>query len=163
MSVFCQGYEDRLGWGFYGDTEYTEESPLVIDGAVGQIEINGLRDTTERRFLPVTGDLWENNKITMPVVGRGFIFRLDFKVKADSNNSHFDLLVDIGGETPVVISRKVLQIVKGINTEQVFSEVVSGFALDAFIENGGKIYIDSTDDNVELSIYDIGIHIMLVL
>lgn len=153
------GLVSENGWGYYQDGTYTESVPLAIDNARVQIEIDGAGSNTETGYSPSAGALWDttNDKITMNSVGDSFTFRLDFKAKASANNSFFNLQLDIGDDSQIVIAQKTLQMVKGVNVEQVFSETLSGFALSTFITNGGKIFLDTSVDSVNLEVYDIGI------
>lgn len=150
-----------LGWGYYQDNTYTEWSPLAINSARVQIPINWLGTNTETGYLPASWDLWNttDNKIMMDSIWDSFTFRLDWKAKAGSNNSYYDIELDIWDGSSIVILKNTLTIVKGINVEQSFSRTFSWFALATFITNWGKIYLNSTDDGVNLSVYDLAIHI----
>ncbi|MAI17152.1 MAG: hypothetical protein CBC71_06330 [Rhodobacteraceae bacterium TMED111] len=151
----------EYGWAYYQDDQYTEGSPLSVDNARVQVTINGNGGSTETRFLPDFGDLWDtaNNKINMETVGDAFLIRFDYKGKAATNNAYFDVQLDIGDGSPIVISQETKRFLKGTNKEQIFSDTISGFALETFISNGCKIYIDSTDDGADLEFYDFGIKI----
>lgn len=149
----------KIGWGMYDDSTHTLASPLAVNNSRVQLTIDGLGPTTETAYLPSTGDLWDttNNKITLNAVGDSFDLRVDFKAKANSNNGYFDLQFDIGDGSPVTIVEKTLSIVKGINTEQRFSETISGFSLATFISNGGRLYVDTTNDGINLDVYDLAV------
>ena len=95
----------------------------------------------------------------MPELWNSFTMRLDWKAKANSNNSYYDIELDIWDASPIVIIKDTLTIVKGINVEQSFSRTFSWFALANFITNWGKIYFDSSADWVNLDIYDLQINI----
>jgi hypothetical protein len=154
-------YRNALGWGYYDDSTYTEASPLSVNNARVQVEIDGLNTATETGYLPSSGDLWDttNNKILMPTIGDGFIFRLDWKAKSSNQNSYYSLELDIGDGSSIVIAGRTYQMVHGINQEQRFTDTITGFALDTFVANGGKLYFDSTQDGANISVYDLGIKV----
>ena len=153
-----------LGWAFYRDNQYTELNPLVSDDEIIYLTNNGLGATTEKSYLPDTGELWDttNNKIIASGIGDAFVMRIDFKAKAQKNFSYFSIGIDIGDGGSIVIVEKTLSMVKGINVEETFSETFLGFSLSSFNANGGKIFIDTTADPSIVSIYDIGINIAKV-
>ena len=153
-----------LGWAFYKDNAYTELSPLVSYNDVVYIGNDGLGATTEKSYLPNTGELWDatNNKIIASGIGDAFVIRVDFKAKAQKNFSYFSIGIDIGGGSPIVIVEKTLSMIKGINVEETFSETFLGFSLNTFNENGGKIFIDTTSDGSNISVYDISLNIAKV-
>ena len=153
-----------LGWAFYRDNQYTELSPLISNDEIIYLTNNGLGATTEKSYLPDTGELWDatNNKIIASGVGDAFVMRIDFKAKAQKNFSYFSIGIDIGDGSPIVIVEKTLSMVKGINVEETFSETFLGFSLNTFDANGGKVFIDTVADSANISIYDIGINIAKV-
>jgi hypothetical protein len=90
------------------------------------------------------------------VLGDSYDMRIQFKAKVNSNNAHFDFILDIGGAQGVIFSR-TLNHTKGVNAEGRYSIGVPIFALATFIANGGTLNIDSTQDSAAVSMYDIQI------
>ena len=153
--------QKKLGWGYYNDNQYTEASPLAVNNARVQVPINGLGLTTEKGFLPPDGELWDavTNDILMDTIGQGFNFRLDWKAKSADQNAYYDMELDIGDGASIVIIGKTIPMIKGVNIAERFSETISGFALANFVANGARIFLDSTADGSNISIYDIGIKV----
>lgn len=155
----------KSGWGYYQDNTYTESSPLVINNARVALSIDGAWSNTETWYLPNTGGLWDitNDEITLDAVGDSFIFRLDWKAKAGSNNSFYDIELDIWDWSTIDIIEDTMQMVKWVNAEQRFSRTYPWFSLTTFISNGWKLYFDTREDVVNLSVYDIWIVIKKLL
>jgi len=49
--------------------------------------------------------------------------------------------------------------IKGINVEQPFSETISLYGLETFEAEGAKIRINTTNDNLDLKVYDMSVYI----
>ena len=151
--------QDAKGWAYYDDSTYTSGSPLNIDNARTAISIDGAGPTSESRFLPGDGELWDtsNNLIIGRNLGDVLTVRLDFKGVANNNNSYFDIEFDIGSGSPNVIVSKTRVARKGSGNEQRYSITVQLYTLDTFITNGCKIYLDTTGSGHDYDFYDFGI------
>ena len=162
--IASQTLTAETGWGVWDDNTYTEGAPLAVNNARVQLTNDGANGNTTTTYLPTSGALWNTttNKIIMPSVGSAFILRLDFNAKTASVNSYFDWQLDIGDGAPdIIIAQNTRTFIKGTNTEQRFSQTITGYALATFLANGCKIYIDSTGSTHNISVYDIQMFIEL--
>lgn len=152
-------YRKAQGWAFYDDSTYTSGSPLNVNNTRAQVSIDGLGSFTEKRFLPTdTSDFWDttNDEITPENVGDAYEVRLDFTAVAGSNADKFDIELDIGDGSSVIILDQTFEMNKGQGNIEVFAWNAPIFTLETFVANGGKFYINTTDD---IDFYNFGLFI----
>ena len=153
---------ELFGWGFWVDSTYTSGSPLAVSTSSVQITCDGLGGSTELSYLPTNvTTFWDTSTgtITPEAVGDAFDFRLDFKCDSSAGGteaSQVTLILDIGaGGSPIVILQQAIPLpISGVNT---ISTGFPLFALTTFLANGGKFYL-YTDINT-VDVYDIDLFI----
>jgi hypothetical protein len=146
------------GWANYVDTQYTSGSPLIVNNARVQLTCNGLGAATNKEYLPAgVEDFWTDNKIYLGGVGDSGDLRINFTALPQAN-AFFDIELDIGTDTPNIIAVETENVPKG-NVETKFTIAFPIFSLDTFIANGCKIYINTTDSDKRVDIYNISIFI----
>lgn len=150
------------GWGNYADDQFdsSNSAPVVLNSTntLTQITNDGLGTATVVTHLPQnldnsppTLDLLVNNAI-QAVEGDAFDLRISFDATPDAIDSWFDVVLDIGDGSPIVIASQTVVLPKGTSTTRV---VVSFpiFAGPTFEANGCKVYIDTSlsGDNIDIS------------
>lgn len=136
------------GWAQYEDDTYTSGSPLSITAAGGDVllECDGAGSNTVTSELPSDGALlWDttNDKFLSGNIGDAFDVRVDFDAKNTNVTGAFDMKIDIGDPSGIVIVERTLTFAKGANTEQHFSIGFPLYSMATFVANGAKIYINS--------------------
>lgn len=146
------------GWAYYDDSQYTSGSPLNINNTTTQITINGLGSSTETSFLPLGASFFDTStsKITPETLGESYLLRFDYKAISATNNVQFNLQINIGGMSTVLVYDQTLSIIKGINTEQRYSIAIPIYCLSTFLANGGVIQIQTVNN---INFYDFGLFI----
>ena len=145
--------QTSTGWGVYRDDQFTQGSPQTVTGTAWQQIANNAASKNED-YLP-GGDtphsLYNGNIITPPSVGSTFNEYLSFVASINSQNSSFDIGIDIGGAVGVIfVNTNTLP--RGANVEHEFTIPVNGYMLDTFFTNGGKIMI-RTESGDTVSLY----------
>ena len=158
---------DPTGWALYADSTYTSGSPLAINNAKVQITCDALGSTTYKGELP-TGvtDLWDatNNKITPVNDGDAYSLRLTFNAQGPQN-AYFDIGLDIGTDiqaSPIVVAKETKIHPKGAGVTSGYSFDIPIFSRSTFIANGGKLFIDTSDDAIQLDVFDIVVYLCRV-
>ena len=143
------------GWAQYGDSKYTELSPLVVTtGTTSVIDIDGLSNTIKSQLPVGSSNLYDvsTSKITPISSGDGYVFTLGFKASNTSNNGDATIFVDIGGVFNRLFAR-VFRFPRGAGTAHEFYFSSSFYTLNTFLANGGLIKIESGTGDT--SVYDI--------
>jgi len=143
--------QSEKGHAVYFDTEFTEASPQVITSDDYVVLSNNKGNSVES-FLPYgTTTLYDGGEIIPPVVGAGFSGYISFFAKVNSNNSYFDIGIDIGG-TFNEIFQNANALIRGANVYQPYYLPINGYMLDTFNANNGVVKIRVKSGNT-LSVY----------
>lgn len=140
------------GWANYTDNQYTSGSPRTINNTRAQITINGLGTGTNTNYAPLNTTWWSNNTFMPVVVGESYVLRLSFKAVPSSPNDQFDVELQI--DTGNLVYVQSIEMIKGAGAEHLYSLTVPVYCLDTFLANGGKFFIN-TSDNIDF--YDFSI------
>lgn len=145
-----------FGWAQYTDTQYTEVAPLSFNANVKQ-QLPNNAGSTINTYLNEIQELWDNDKITPVAVGDAYSVRVGFKCKSGTGEQSVTLTLDIGdGVTPNEIYGSTQRLVKGNDTVTQMSFVAPIFALNEFMANGGKFYLES---NAIMELWEISVFI----
>lgn len=159
-SLITKEYVDRkLGWAVYGDSQYTEVSPLSISvGNTEIVDIDGLGNTITTYLPSDTINFYDTttSKITPTNIGDGYTFTLSFKGSSNSNNGSATIGVDIGGAIGEIF-RRSFRFPRGTNQTHEFYMPSQGYSLNTFVANGGEIKI--TSDVGTSEIWDISLQV----
>ena len=150
------------GWGNYADdaTDSSNSVPVVLNStsALTQITNDGVGTATVTDYLPQNLD---NSPPTLnlladdaiqAVAGDAFDLRISFDATPAAIDSWFDVVLDIGDGSPIIIASQTIVLPKGAAT----TRVVVAFPIfvgPTFEANGCKVYIDTSlsGDNIDLS------------
>ena len=148
------------GFGVYGDSQYTESSPLLIaQGNTEILDIDGLSGVYEDQ-LPegvVSFYDFDNSKITPQNVGDGYTFTVGFRGKSNSNNGSATFSIDIGGSIGEIFKRN-FRFPRGTSVIHDFYFTSQGYSLGTFVANGGIVKITSDTGDSEISNITIQVH-----
>lgn len=152
------------GWEYYKDSQYTSVSPLTINNSNTLVTIDGAGATTDTSQSPAdaVNPLWDttNNKITPINTGDAYAIRLGFTGKSNKD-TYFTVKLDIGTSgSPIIISGETKISPKTNLVPTTYSFDIPVFCLNTFITNGGKMYIDNTDDASSMDVYDLELTIV---
>jgi len=153
---------DHLGWAVYFDDQFTEGSPYVVNNTRTNIIINGLGSATVTDYLPNSvASLWDTNtnEIVSSKIGNSYDVRLQFKAKAAVGATFFDIEFDIGDGAGPIIAARTLGAPKANGVEIQYSIGIPLFSMATFTNNGCGIFINTTVDATNLSIYDVQVYI----
>ena len=153
---------DHLGWAVYFDDQFTEGSPYVVNNTRTNIIINGLGSATVTDHLPNSvASLWDTNtnEIVSSNLGNSYDVRLQFKAKAAVGATFFDIEFDIGDGAGPIIAARTLGAPKANGVEIQYSIGIPLFSMATFTNNGCGIWINTTVDATNLSIYDVQVYI----
>ena len=153
---------DHLGWAVYFDDQFTEGSPYVVNNTRTNIIINGLGSATVTDYLPNSvASLWDTNtnEIVSSKIGNSYDVRLQFKAKAAVGATFFDIEFDIGDGAGPIIAARTLGAPKANGVEIQYSIGIPLFSMATFTNNGCGIWINTTVDATNLSIYDVQVYI----
>jgi hypothetical protein len=136
---------EKRGW------EQAVDSNAAVDQVRGnrvRLTIDGGGSNSNNDYLPKdTTALWDtvNNKIIASEVGLGFSVRVQFTADPLAiADDQFDVEFDIGPDgSPVVISTRTIGAPKGSDPFAA-SIAIPLFALETFVANGCKVYINTT-------------------
>ncbi len=143
------------GWAVYYDALHTASNPLTVNNERKQLTCDGLGSLTNKAYLPRNVvDLWDGvgGKVLATGVGDCYTVRLQYNFTSLDNNAQLDVEFDIGGDSEVLILDETIVKAKGVGGIQRASVNKSIYSLDTFLENGCKIYINTTN---EIDIYDV--------
>lgn len=155
----CNSADLNLGWAQYGDSNYTEASPLTISlGATEIIGVDGLSNTVKTQLPIGVTDLYDvsTSRITPASVGDYYSLSLQFNGKNSSNNGDATIFIDIGGAFTRLFP-STFRFNRGAGTAHEYYFTFNFYSLNTFLANGGLIKIESGTGNTE--IYDIIIQI----
>jgi len=139
------------GWAYYQD-DGSGGAQAIADGSTVQLTVNGDGGSTNKTFLPVgVTDLWANDKITPENIGDCFMGRLDFEATPTGANVYFEISLDIGDPTPIVILNDVELFPKGSGVAQPFSLPLPLFSLVTFLGNGGKLALTAFGGSISVA------------
>ena len=153
---------DNLGWAVYFDDQFTEGSPYVVNNTRTNIIINGLGSATVTDYLPDSvASLWDTNtnEIVSSKIGNSYDVRLQFKAKAAVGATFFDIEFDIGDGAGPIIAARTMGAPKANGVEIQYSIGIPLFSMATFTNNGCGIWINTTVDATNLSIYDVQVYI----
>lgn len=145
------------GWVFYADATYTSAAPRTINNTRAQVTIDGLRADTDTTQEPAdaVNPIWDttNNKIAPIALDDAYSLRFSF-VAEMVKNSYFSIELDIGDGSIIDIGGESKIYPRTTDEPTRFSFDVPIFCKSTFLANGGKIYIDNTDDGSSMDAYD---------
>lgn len=142
------------GWGSYGDTTYTEGSPLtIIDGATA-VDLPNDKGTAIESQKPSDITTFYDGTIITGREGDGINLTIDFKCKPTTGaaNPRLTVAIDIGGGIPELYTRDFV-LAKGSGVEHNYLSSFNAYTLDTWEANGGTLKISANNDNIE--VYDI--------
>lgn len=143
-NMFNQTYPKVLGWATYGDNQYTDIAPLVVaQGSTATININGLGSTIKTHLPSGVSDFYDvtTSKILPVKLGDGFMYALGFKAKNSATDGRGSIYIDIGSGNKVF--ETLIGFPRGLNIENPYYIVITGYELDVFLANGGILKINS--------------------
>ena len=146
-------YSNYTGWGLYADEQYTEGSPFVLlEGEKKTLPNNAA--TKNESQLPIDVPTFYVNSVDSLILGRsgdGILIKIEFLVKPTSvsNIIRIKLTIDVGGSVGEIFPRE-LNLTKGQNVEHPFSTTISGYTLDTWQSNGGKIKVEAFNGDVDI-------------
>lgn len=139
------------GWASYGDTLYTDVSPLVLVAGAATPLPNNAGNTIDDYLPDGVTEFYDGTIITPQNEGDYYVFTLRFRAKSSTGSlTHLDFGIDIGG-TQGVIFRESLTFTKGSGVYQNYSIVVPFFSGATFIANGGIVKVTSNTGSVSMS------------
>lgn len=150
------------GWVQITDTTYTDVSPFaVLSGVRTKLDLNS--DAVIETYAPpnTTADFFYDptlKRIETENVGDAYLFRLNMKIDPAQTNGAFDLELDIGDGSEIVILERATTLSKGTST---FTYTTTNlyYSLGTFAANGGEFYVTPT---VNIDIYDMSLVITRV-
>ena len=134
----------KLGWSFHHDGEFTASNKKVIAGGVKTlVTIDNAGTFTDTSQVP-SGDqpLWDTTTNCLVPLHplASFDFRLSFASDTAANNNFIELDVDIGGGVGVFYHETSV-FVKGTGIENRFTFTFPAFVSQTFVDNTGSFFI----------------------
>lgn len=157
FNAFVIELKNRTGGAQYADDIYSDLEPFTItQGQRVKLTCNSATVINNNIPSDFTSGMWDSTANKLLAVNNKDIFLLELRFKARNsvNNGYFDIEIDIGGAVGS-ISNITQNFTRSADTEQSFKPVLKYFSGTTFIANGGDIYIDAVNGNLE--IYDIEI------
>ena len=148
------------GWAIYDDLA-SATTPVVVNNTKHQITIDGSGPTNNVTYLPVgISSLWDttSNKIIPAKLGDAYDIRVDFKIEPTNINDYANFILDIGtvvAPNPI-INRSLTFLKTGISSFSIGFPVA---AIQEFITNGGRMFIDTSISTSNVSISDVDLFI----
>ena len=148
------------GWATYDDLA-SATTPVVVNNTKHQITIDGSGPTNNVTYLPVgISSLWDttSNKIIPAKLGDAYDIRVDFKIEPTNINDYANFILDIGtvvAPNPIV-NRSITFLKTGISSFSIGFPVA---AIQEFITNGGRMFIDTSVSTSNVSISDVDLFI----
>ena len=150
------------GWIQVTDNTYTDVSQFaVLSGVRTKLDLNS--DAVIETYAPpnTTANFFYNptlKRIQTENIGDAYLFRLNMKVDPAQTNGAFDLELDIGDGSEIVILERATTLSKGTD---VFPYTTTNlyYCLTTFDTNGGEFYVTPT---VNVGIYDMSLVITRV-
>ena len=149
------------GWAQYTDGEYTSGSPLSVNNSKVQITVNptiGAGSKIETYLPSGVGEFWDstNNRLIAQKEGDAYTVRLNFTGDPAGISDFGQIIFDIGDGAPdIPIATRTVSFAKA--TATTVSTTTSLFSLSTFVENGCKIYFDTSDSGDSVDLYDISV------
>lgn len=147
------GVTVSTGWGSYADTQYTTESPFILDASVDTVLPNNAGSVIDSQKPSDIDTFYDsvNQKITGRT-GDNLDILLYFKATPSASNQWLDIWIDIGGSIGELY-RQTFSFPKGADSERgIVYSLPSPYTLDTWEENGGSVFVTS---NAPLSIHSI--------
>lgn len=148
----------QTGWGFYVDTEYTNQNPFVVPQGQA-LKLPNNKGVTIEPNLPLGySTFYDGTKIRTKNINDSITVSVRFKVRSSINQGGLAYTLDIGGTQGAIIgdSRRLL---RTANVENPINLESSPFTGSTFIQNGSDVFIEAVSGN--LSIYEIAYKITL--
>jgi hypothetical protein len=150
------------GWAYYKDLQYSSEasppaSLTLTTDVRTQLIIDGLGSTTDKNHLPDgVQDFWNatDNYIIGQKVGDTYDIRVSFDFTTSHQSESIKVELDIGDkinspEQIIDIAEQSIQYSKSGDYSVVASLPI--FTLDTFLANGGRIYLTSLTNNINIT------------
>ena len=153
-SLFANS-EHTQGWIYLRDTQYTEDSPLIIAKGEKIHLTNNAKSVVSSKEGWVR-NLWQNNKIMPQKIKDTYTVRVDYKAKSTGSDAYTTLDLNIGGSVGNILERNSA-LTKSANETNILSNTNQVYALDTFFKNGGKFYVKANGGIIK--IWDIKIFI----
>ena len=148
------------GWAIYDDYA-SALTPVSIINEKKLIEIDALGPSNNITYLP-SGvlSLWNatDSKITPAKLGDSYDIRVDFKIEPTNINDYANFILDIGTDiTPNPIVNRSLTFLKtGVSSFSIGFPVA---AIQEFITNGGRMFIDTSESTSTITLSDVDLFI----
>ena len=141
------------GWAVYYDSTYTSGSPLAVNNAKVQLTNDGAGSSTNTDYLPTSmQNLWASDKVVAQKLGDVYDILIEFKADPSTANDSGDLIIDVGNGSPIVIVDRLINLSKaGVNNVSIAFPV---WVLQDFVDNGAKIYFDTSLTGSSIDVYD---------
>lgn len=141
------------GWAVYYDSTYTSGSPLAVNNAKVQLTNDGAGSSTNTDHLPTSmQNLWASDKVIAQKLGNVYDILIEFKADPGSPSDSGDLIIDVGNGSPVVIVDRLISLSRsGVNNVSIGFPV---WVLQDFVDNGAKIYFDTSATGDSINVYD---------
>ncbi len=148
---------DQLGWVAVTDTTFTSGSPFSLPSGVDTVltfKMDSVNDTYAPSGYSAT-DFFDdaNDRITSPILGGNYVFRLTFKCTPSANSRQLSTAYSIGtgvGSQIVIDQRSSELRISG--SPSYISMTSSIYSLSTFLTNGMQIILNA---NTNCDIYDI--------
>lgn len=145
-------YSNYTGWAAYNDTEYTELSPFSISAGEKKTLPNNASSSLETQ-LPTDVDTFYDatDSVITGRNGDGLLWTVEFRVKPTSAAADIRVLVlvDIGGAVGELYPREQ-SLTKGNGVEHYYVATSSGYTLDTWEANGGKVKIQAINGPIDV-------------
>lgn len=130
----------NLGWIDYRDTQYTELSPLSVDG-LSDVALPNNAGEIRNTYKPTNVNAFYSGGTILGIEGDAYVLSIEYKIKPTNANTTFvDTWVDIGGAVGELY-RRPNSFPKGINIERPVFFSSGIYTLDTWAANGGTVYI----------------------
>ena len=140
---------DALGWIAVTDTTYTPGSPLNLTASTDTL-LDFNVDTVEETYPPngyTNTDFFNEatSRITSPITGAGYMFRLEFEITPQQTNRHINVTFSTGVDiaNQVVIDKRTTSLITSGGANFI-SSTSFFFATGTFITNGMQIILNCT-------------------
>lgn len=135
-----------FGFAVYTDTEHTINSPQEIPSNTPTLMLNNAGKVLNRLEDKYSNhSLWEDNGINSYSNGDSYDLRLSFSIECDVINTDLRIYIDIGGNVGEIQSYRTT-LVNSVTNPTIETQEFMVYALDTFLVNGGKIYIEADSD-----------------
>lgn len=140
------------GWADYADTQYTSASPFVVGTTKLTLPNNAGNTLDFQKPIDVTTFYNSTDSTITGRNGDGINITIEFKTRpATPNLTRLTVAIDIGGAVGEIYPRDFV-LAKGSGVEHYYLSSFSGYTLNTWESNGGKVRVVST---AATEIYDI--------